>query len=122
MQPSPLPRSMRFVGANGSQARAPFGLARLTDDGEAWLVALTDAHSVAAAAAELPLPSALDPGTLMVILPHAPAQGGLLSLFSSGRSASRSVRAGALLVRGYVELGACIDPHTKLDLVWGRAR
>lgn len=113
---------MRFVGPKGAKPRAPFGIGDVADDGEAWLVALTNAESVAAAAAELPNPSSLAPGTLLVILPEAPTRGGLFSLFSSGRAASRSVRTGALLVKGYVDLGACIDPHTRQDLVWGRAR
>jgi hypothetical protein len=120
MRPSPLPRSMRFVGPEGRNVPVPFGL-KLTSDGEAWLVALSKAGSVADAASELPPPRALERGALIVVLPEA-QQRGLLALFSSGRPASRTIRASALLARGYVDLGAGIDPHTKLDLVWGRAK
>jgi len=112
---------MRYIGPKGPSPRAPFGLGGLSADGDAWLIALSEADSVATAAAILPAPASLSPGALLVILPEVPSARGLLSLFSAGRPASRSVRAGALLVRGYVDLGACVDPHTRLDLVWGRA-
>jgi len=121
MLPSPAPTSARFVGASSARPRPPFGIDSFREDGEAWVFALAD-DDVARVAGALPDPSTLADGTLVVLLPEAGAPRGVWSIFSAGKSVPRSVRCGALLLRGYVDLGACVDPQSKLDLVWGRAR
>lgn len=108
---------MRLVGTSAIK-RPPLGVATFTPDGEAWLVA-PSAEDVSSLARELPV---AQPGTLVILLPHAAPARGLWSLLSAPAPLSRHVRASALLARGFVELGACVDAHTKLDLVWGRAR
>ncbi len=115
--PSPLPATLRYVGVQGSRA-APFGLAFTTDATD--LVIAPSASELDAIAAELPAPETLTANTLVVLLPAA-TSGGLRALFTTTKTASRAARSAALLARGYVALGACLDPHTKLDLVWGRA-
>lgn len=119
MIPSPLPRALKYVGPPRSGQAAPFGLV-YADDGDALAVSLTTSSDVESIARELPPPSELSSGTLVVLLPNV-APKGLRALFAPARPASRALRSGALLARGYVDLGACVDTHTKQDLVWGRA-
>ncbi len=114
--PSPLPATLKYVGPPGARA-APFGLA-FADDATDLVIALNTSE-LDAIAAELPAPESLTPNALVVLLPAA-TNVGLRALFSSTKAASRAARSAALLARGYVALGACVDPHTKLDLVWGR--
>lgn len=108
------PRSIRFGGA-GKPPRAPFGLA-WRDDGEALGVQLASEESFDA----VPDAASLAPRTLVVVLPEAARSRGLLAAFGK-RTVSRSARCGALLLRGYVDIGAEVDEATRLDLVFGRA-
>ena len=67
---------------------------------------------------ELPDASTLASGTRVVVLPEAARGRGLLAAFGK-KTHSRSARCGAMLLRGYVDIGAEIDPKTKQDLVFG---
>ncbi len=69
---------------------------------------------------EIPEASTLASGTRVVVLPDAARGRGLLAAFGK-KTHPRSERCGALLLRGYVDIGAEIDPKTKQDLVFGRA-
>ncbi len=118
--PSPLPRVFKFVGPAHARPSAPFGLA-FAEDGDALVISLTASSDLASIAREIPPPSDLAAGTLVVLLPDVAPPRGLRALFSGARPASRAARCGALVARGYSDVGACVDPHTKLDLVWGRS-
>ena len=115
--PTPLPAALRWLGAR-PPTLVPFGVT-LKDDADSWLIVPegTDLEGVARA---LPDPGTVVSGALVVVMPSAAASG-LRALFSAPKTSTRSTRAAALLARGYVSLGACVDPHTKLDLVWGRS-
>ena len=116
--PSPLPTTLRYVGSTPAPRTPPFGL--VFAEGASDLVVALSSSELDVIANELPSPETLTAGALVVLLPTA-STGGLRALFLASKPASRASRAGALLARGYVALGACVDPHTKIDLVWGRA-
>lgn len=69
---------------------------------------------------DLPEASTLASGTRVVVLPEAARGKGLLAAFTK-KTHARSARCSALLLRGYVGIGAEIDPKTKQDLVFGVA-
>lgn len=131
--PPARPRAFRLVGPGAAAAAgrlpSPLG-APFTDDGDAVAVILDEAHAtdLATVARALPAPSDLDPGMLVVVLPHASAPASKSWLLASrffaalgrGKTVPRVLRSSALLARGYVELGACVDDASRLDLAWGR--
>jgi hypothetical protein len=108
----------------------PFGVGEWNDQGRT-LALLLEAEGwpasgygdVAAIARQLPNPTSLGEGTLVLLLPEADAPGGVLGrLFGAGRpKIARAIRCSALLARGYVGVGGGIDPVTGLDLAWGYA-
>jgi len=67
---------------------------------------------------DLPAASTLPSGTRVVVLPEAARGKGLLAAFTK-KTHARSARCSALLLRGYVGIGAETDPKTKQDLVFG---
>ena len=67
---------------------------------------------------DLPAASTLTSGTRVVVLPEAARGKGLLAAFTK-KTHARSARCSALLLRGYVGIGAETDPKTKQDLVFG---
>ena len=67
---------------------------------------------------DLPAASTLPAGTRVVVLPEAARGKGLLAAFTK-KTHARSARCSALLLRGYVAIGAETDPKTKQDLVFG---
>jgi hypothetical protein len=70
-------------------------------------------------AVQLPDPRSLDRGQLVVVLPRAlPAWSGLAGLMTRRAWAAGAVRASALLARGYLGVGAGLDPRSGQDLVW----
>jgi hypothetical protein len=83
---------------------------------------------VGALIAQLPDPSELTPGALVVVRESGrPARGlrkiarGVGSLFRKPPKAHSAVRCTALLARGYREIAASTDPKTGEELVWGVA-
>jgi len=67
---------------------------------------------------DLPAASTLPAGTRVVVLPEAARGKGLLAAFTK-KTHARSARCTALLLRGYVGIGAETDAKTKQDLVFG---
>ena len=119
-------------GASGKEARSritlPLG-AKLVDDTDADTDAVAvvlgpaDVGDAASVARALPDPDELPAGTLLLVLPHvasAPSlTGRFLAAMGRGPTASRAVRATALVARGYVRVAAGVDRETRSDLVWG---
>lgn len=95
----------------------PFGVARLSPDGEGWLIrpAGADAQAIARGlAAGEQAPS----GTILVLLPETGTGGGLLGVFG-GAKVDRAARCAALLAHGCREIGGGVDGTSQLDLAWG---
>jgi hypothetical protein len=80
-----------------------------------------DARSTAAIAAQVPLASELAGGARLIVLGAAAVGDSVWQVFSRGATVPRAVRCGALLARGYVDIGAGVDDATGADLVWGSA-
>jgi hypothetical protein len=103
---------------------APAGAA-FRDDADAYAVALGpgEADDPSSIARALPSPDELPRGTLVVVYPvvvEAPSFAKrLFAAIGRGRAVSRAQRCSALLARGYVQIGAGVDPDTRLDLAWG---
>lgn len=117
------PRSFRFVGSGAPPAVLPYGVARVDADGEAVLIRVDSKHrDLHAVADSLPDAGTLPPGTAVVVLAEGAHLGGFfgaLGAFGS-RKLDRAVRAGALLARGYIELGVEVDAASQLDVVYAR--
>jgi hypothetical protein len=103
----------------------PFRLRTWTADAAAvavWLE-VSDDVTEALVAAQLPAPSALAPATPLFVLGsgmRTRSAAGWRSWLRRGTVAvDRSTRCGALLMRGYVRLGAAVDEASGADLVWG---
>jgi hypothetical protein len=127
----PRVSALRLVGPAAEDARSritlPLG-AKLDADAAAYAVALgpADVIDVATVARALPDPDALPAGTLLLVLPNvvgAPSLAGrFLAAMGRGPTASRALRATALVARGYVRVAAGVDRESngsKADLVWG---
>jgi hypothetical protein len=121
--PLPRPTSVRLHAprAHAAPARAPFGLGWGDASAEAIVVPLDATESVAALAEQLPDPSSLARGTLVVAVAGEAPRGLLGRLFTRSATISRRARATALLVRGYVAIAAANDAASDLDLVWAYA-
>ena len=134
--PAPRPESARFVGrsANARAPAPPFGLERWSPDGVATVVELDASDGdlsgtertertehTEAVARQVPDCGSLPPRTLVVLLGVATRGGGAWRKLVRMNTApvSRAARCSALLVRGYVDIGAAPDAATSQDLVWG---
>ncbi len=78
---------------------------------------------VGAAARALPDLAELEAGTLVLVIrelrePRSIARSVLAALGRS-KTAPRAIRCSALVARGYVRVGAGIDPDTRADVAWG---
>jgi hypothetical protein len=88
-------------------------------------IALTpeQAEEIATAIEGVPDASELEPNTLVVVLPGPVGRRSLARsvwrALGGSKPVPRAIRCSALLARGYVRLGAGVDPETKDDLVWG---
>jgi hypothetical protein len=105
---------IRFIGSGKPPRAAPRGEA--WGEGESIAVQVTSDTSME----EIPQASSLPPGTLVFVLPEPARPKGILSAFGR-RALPRHARSGALLLRGYVDIGAEVDATSHLDLVFGRA-
>jgi hypothetical protein len=123
----PRPAALRLVTRAERLPRAslPFRLASWTPDAAGiavWLEATGEHLDDAAIAAQLPLARDLAPATPVFVLGSAvrahPASW-FPSLRSTAVKVGRAPRCGALLMRGYVGLGAGLDETSSADLVWG---
>jgi hypothetical protein len=82
-----------------------------------------DVHDVAAVAAQLPDPSTIARGAPVVVLAnavHVP-EGWRRFLGTRRVAVPRATRCAALLVRGYVDIGASPEAAAAGDLTWGFA-
>jgi hypothetical protein len=125
----PRPAALRLVTtARTSRPPRPlFGLAGWTTDAPSAAV-LLDATGLngddsPAVAHQLPPTTTLPAGTLVVVSGAALRGVGVLGRLFRGATTpvSRAARCGALVARGYVDVGAGVDPATKIDIAWGRA-
>jgi hypothetical protein len=103
--------------------RPPLGIAVWSPAADAIAVLLDaggegDPHTVAGVAAQLPEASDLPPGTPVLVLGRATARA-FWRLFARDVAIPRVARCTALLVRGYVDIGA--GDINGDDLAWGYA-
>lgn len=79
-----------------------------------------DLAQTEAVAAQVPAPSSFERRTLVVLLAEASPAGGAWRrlVFLGDAPVSRAARASALLMRGYVGIGASVDGASSQDLVW----
>lgn len=124
---------MRLVRASPGARRPPlppFGLPSWSEGAQARALLVEVPKSwpsdgvgdVAVVAGQLPEAADLPPGTLVVVLGSGDGEG-LASRWLGARARiARAVRGSALLARGYVNIGAGVDPATRQDLVWGYAQ
>ena len=121
----PQPTSLRVEtrAGSGKLPRPPFGLSQWTADAAAVAIVLDasacDLQSEAEVAAMLPPPSSVGPGTYVFVMGAASRGAGLLRRWLGTVAVSRAVRCTALLARGYVGVGAGVDPVSGVDLAWG---
>jgi len=121
------PDAFRLLRSSRKASRPPpppLGAARWDDAAPALCVVLA-AHaqavlSVVEVAGQLPDPTTLASGTLVMVLAHAETETGTLGrLFGGGkRDIPRALRCSALLAKGYTRIGAGADTD-RTDLAWG---
>jgi hypothetical protein len=111
-------------GLLGVTAHAP-GVDALVD-GDAVLITVravdddVDARAVRDAISML---GPLAPQTLVVVVAESSAATGIGRWFArSPRALSRAVVGSALLSEGLGDIGAGVDPRTRLEIVWARVR
>jgi hypothetical protein len=123
----PSPASIRFVGRS-AKARAPappFGLSGWSEQGEAVAVQLDgaadDLSSAESVLRQIPNCGSFEGRTLVVVLGSAARGGGAWRklVFMSDVAVPRAARCSALVMRGYVDVGASTDEATSQDLAWG---
>ena len=103
-----------MASVSGGPASARFFLPAPREGDEARL------ESVEALTEELPLPSELCDGQILVVEAGAAQPSGLFGRFRRRPSVHRAVRGAALLARGYVDVaGGSFEG--RIDAVWGRA-
>ena len=130
----PTPTALRLVcrgatlsASQASRVKPPCGLDGWSTD-EAADVALLlgrvrDTPTLDDIATQIPDPSTLRPGTLVVVLGELEADHGLLGrLLGTKATAPRALRNSALLALGYERIGGAVDPKTGHDLAWGYVR
>ncbi len=123
----PRPSSLRLEtrARSGKAPRPPFGLAAWSEQAPAVAVVLDagacDVDDPVAVAGQIPEASALEPGTRVFVLGAASRGSGLLKRWMGSVAVSRVTRCSALLVRGYVGIGAGVDEVSRADLAWGVA-
>ena len=123
---TPRPASLRLMSASsgGRTPRPPFGLRAWDPSADARALLLEvrgrGTCTTADVVAQLPAPASLPPGTTVVVLGTAATDGPLWRFFARGVPVSRAARCSALIARGYVDIGAGLDPESGADLAWGR--
>ena len=118
--------ALRLVtrAADGKPRRPPLGIAAWTPTAEAIAVFLDaggegDLGTIAGVAAQLPMAAELPPGTPVFVLGRAKARRSFWRVFAREVAVPRAFRCTALLMRGYVGIGAA-DIRGD-DLAWGQA-
>lgn len=105
---------IRFAGGGTRPRSAPFG-ATWSDTAQAIAIQVDGEDAMDA----IPEATTLPAGTIVIILPDASRGRGILAAFGR-KPIARSARCAALLLRGYVEIAAEVDPASRLDLVHAR--
>jgi hypothetical protein len=128
---APRPDAIRLWtrATNTPRPDPPLGLRSWTHDAAALAVLLDaaagDLADLAVIADQIPSANTLPSTTPVIVLGEAGRSNGGWSrlLFRlRKRNVERVPRCGALLVRGYVDIGAGLDPATGGDIVWGWSR
>jgi hypothetical protein len=109
---------------DGKPRRPPLGIATWTPTAEAVAVLLDaggegDPCTIAGVAAQLPPAAELPSGTPVFVLGRAKARRSFWRLFARDVAIPRAARCTALLMRGYVGIGA--GDIQGDDLAWGQA-
>jgi len=121
------PSALRLLShaAGGKAPKPPFGIrawSPTADDVGVLLEAPSDdSHAITKVAEQLPPASTLASRTTIFVLGAAAKPGGFWRLLGRAVPVSRATRCTALLVRGYVEIGAGVDKASGHDLTWGSA-
>jgi hypothetical protein len=122
----PRPTALRlYTRARGKRAPSPpLGLSRWSADAVEVAVLIDaagiDVSEAAAIAAQLPTLAELPPETPVFVLGSAARSRGVLGWIGVGTvPVPRAARCTALVAKGYVSVGAGIDPATGVDLAWG---
>jgi hypothetical protein len=121
------PLALRLVTrAQGAyRGSLPFGLGDWSAEADAIAVLLEapedDALDAIAVAAQIPQAQGLPPATAVFVLGSAvrPSRGWFSRLYARRLKVARAPRSDAILMRGYVDLGAGVDESSGADLVWG---
>jgi hypothetical protein len=125
---APQPSTIRLVttARTGKPPRPPFGIRAWTPDAPGAAVLLDagplNGDGIDAVARQLPLASTMTPGAPVVVFGAAVTTSGVWGKLLGGgrRPIDRATRCGALIARGYIDIGAGVDPATKTELAWGR--
>jgi hypothetical protein len=122
---TPCPSAIRLVARTPSTKppRPPFGLRVWSTEAETVGVLLDepnpDHDEIRAVAEQVPLASTLPAGTSVIVLGAARSENRLWRLLGRTVPVPRAARCTALLVRGYVDIGAGLDERGGSDLAWG---
>lgn len=112
-----------MIALRVKRPHVPLPPARERENAKVVALAAYEIADVGVAARALPDPKELDEGTLVVVTEEARAEKSLvrsvLGALGRKQSVPRAIRCSALLARGYVRVGAGIDPDTRADLAWG---
>jgi hypothetical protein len=106
---------IRFIGSGTRPRVAPRGI-EWGDSLDAPMIAVQVASESAMEA--IPEAAALAKRTLVFVLPEPTKARGILSAFARV-GLTRRARSEALLLRGYVDIGAEVDKASRLDVVYG---
>ncbi len=121
------PSALRLVARTPGHKppRPPFGLRAWSQAAADFAVALEapadDLRAISDVAEQVPGASTLASGTAVFVLGAAANRNRLWRLLGRGVRVTRATRCTALLVKGYVEIGAGIDKASGHDLAWGFA-
>jgi hypothetical protein len=128
---APRPDAIRLwtLATHVTPPHPPLGLRTWSGEAAALAVLLVasagDLANVAVVAAQIPSAETLLLSTPVVVLGEVARTSGSWNRLFFGlrkRSVARAPRCGALLARGYVDIGAALDPATGSDVVWGWSR
>jgi hypothetical protein len=122
----PRPSALRLWtrAPAAGRLRPPLGLASFSDDAKAIAVLVDatglDERDAGAIAAQIPSADDLQAATAVFVLDVAVrGRGALRWLGARTVNLPRTCRCTALVARGYVSVGAAVDPSGRGDLVWG---
>jgi hypothetical protein len=121
------PTALRFLtrAPGGRAPKPPFGISAWSptadDVGVVLEAPFDELHAIPNVAEQLPRASTLASGTTVFVLGAAPHPSRVWRLLGRAIPVSRATRCTALLVMGYVEIGAGGDKTSGYDLAWGSA-